>query len=97
MAQSHKKPPHGTSGPWSVQRLGRLAVVQDPRGAQAPAMPTNALKLVAADYVVPLVELGALLVRLSAESALASRAFPLPSWICWKSSLLLPNKKTRWN
>ena len=59
----------GASGLWSVQRQGGLAVVQDPQDAQSPAMPTNALKLVAADYVVPLAELGALLVRLSAESA----------------------------
>lgn len=59
----------GTSGLWSVQRLGGLAVVQDPQDAQSPAMPSNALQFVAADHVVPLAELAALLVRLTAESA----------------------------
>ena len=59
----------GTSGLWSVQRLGGLAVVQDPRDAESPAMPANALEFVQADHVVPLAELGALLVRLTTERA----------------------------
>lgn len=57
----------GTSGLWSIQRLGGLAVVQDPHDAESPAMPANALEFVQADYVVPLAELGPLLVRLTAE------------------------------
>lgn len=59
----------GTSGLWTVQRLGGLAVVQDPHDAQSPAMPSNALAFVTADYVVPLAELGSLLVRLTTEPA----------------------------
>lgn len=59
----------GTSGLWSVQRMGGLAVVQDPRDAQVPAMPENALEFVKADYIVPLSELGSLLVRLTQEPA----------------------------
>ncbi|RZL01046.1 MAG: chemotaxis protein CheB, partial [Hymenobacter sp.] len=57
----------GTSGLWSIQRLGGLTVVQDPRDAQSPAMPANALEFVQADHVVPLAELGPLLVQLTAE------------------------------
>ena len=59
----------GTSGLWSVQRLGGLAIVQDPQDALSPAMPSNALQFVQADHVVPLAELGALLVRLTLEPA----------------------------
>lgn len=59
----------GTSGLWSLQRLGGLAVVQDPHDAVSPAMPANALEYVAADHVVPLAELGGLLVRLTTERA----------------------------
>jgi two-component system chemotaxis response regulator CheB len=59
----------GTSGLWSLQRLGGLAIVQDPHDAVSPAMPANALEYVDADYVVPLAELGALLVRLTTERA----------------------------
>ncbi|MFD2786191.1 chemotaxis protein CheB [Hymenobacter rubripertinctus] len=66
----------GTSGLWSVQRMGGLAVVQDPHDAQQPAMPENALQFVAADYVVPLAELGSLLVRLTLEPAPAKTRLP---------------------
>jgi two-component system chemotaxis response regulator CheB len=59
----------GTSGLWSVQRMGGLAIVQDPHDAEQPAMPTNALEFVAADYLVLLAQLGALLVRLTLEAA----------------------------
>lgn len=59
----------GTSGLYSVQRLGGLTVVQDPRDAQSPAMPSNALEYVEADYVVPIAEMASLLVRLTAEPA----------------------------
>ena len=66
----------GTSGLWSVQRMGGLAVVQDPHDAQQPAMPTNALEFVDADHIVPLAELGALLVRLTLEPAPAKTRLP---------------------
>lgn len=59
----------GTSGLWSVQRLGGVAVVQDPHDAESPAMPSNALAFVQADHIVPLAELGSLLVRLTTERA----------------------------
>jgi two-component system chemotaxis response regulator CheB len=57
----------GTSGLWTVQRLGGLTIVQDPEDAVSPAMPTNALLFVDADHIVPLAELGALLVRLTLQ------------------------------
>ncbi|WP_303311549.1 chemotaxis protein CheB [Hymenobacter sp. BT730] len=66
----------GTSGLWSVQRMGGLAVVQDPHDAQQPAMPENALQFVQADHIVPLAELGSLLVRLTLEPAPAKTRLP---------------------
>ncbi|OON71111.1 chemotaxis protein CheB [Hymenobacter sp. CRA2] len=63
----------GTSGLWTVQRLGGVTVVQDPDDAVTPAMPINALQFVKADYVVPLAELAALLVRLTLEPAPRAR------------------------
>jgi two-component system chemotaxis response regulator CheB len=66
----------GTSGLWSVQRMGGLAIVQDPSDAEQPAMPTNALEFVEADYLVPLSQLGALLVRLTLEPAPAKTHLP---------------------
>ncbi|MBF9239852.1 chemotaxis protein CheB [Hymenobacter sp. BT683] len=66
----------GTSGLWSVQRMGGLTIVQDPRDAEQPAMPSNALEFVAPDHLVPLAELGGLLVRLTTERAPAKPRLP---------------------
>jgi two-component system chemotaxis response regulator CheB len=59
----------GTSGLWSVQRMGGLTVVQNPADAEHPSMPTNALEYVKPDHLVPLAQLGPLLVRLTTERA----------------------------
>lgn len=66
----------GTSGLWSVQRMGGVTVVQEPHDAEQPSMPTNALEFVAADHVVPLAQLGTLLVRLTQERAPAKTRLP---------------------
>ena len=66
----------GTSGLWSVQRMGGCAIVQEPLDAEQPSMPSNALEFVAADYIVPLAQLGALLVRLTQERAPAKIRLP---------------------
>jgi two-component system chemotaxis response regulator CheB len=66
----------GTSGLWTVQCLGGLAIVQDPHDAEQPAMPTNALAFVEADHLVPLSRLGALLVRLTLAPAPAKAQLP---------------------
>ncbi|WP_236943111.1 chemotaxis protein CheB [Hymenobacter sp. PAMC 26628] len=55
----------GSAGLWWVQQLGGLVIVQDPRDAEQPTMPAHALTVVAADYIVPLAQLGPLLVYLT--------------------------------
>ena len=57
----------GTAGLWSVKNRGGLAVVQDPRDAEVPSMPQNALREVEADHIVPVTMMAPLLVRLSQE------------------------------
>ncbi|HYF03856.1 MAG TPA: chemotaxis protein CheB, partial [Patescibacteria group bacterium] len=59
----------GTSGLWSIKRLGGLAIIQKPEDALYPDMPTNALEHIKEDYSVSISELSALLVKLTAESA----------------------------
>jgi len=48
----------GSAGLWWIKRYGGIAVVQDPNDALAPEMPSNALKHVDADYVLPADTLG---------------------------------------
>ena len=54
----------GTAGLHAIKQLGGVAVVQDPRDAQYPSMPTNAARYVAVDHLVPINEMGALLMQL---------------------------------
>lgn len=59
----------GTSGMWSIKRLGGLGIVQTPDDAQFSSMPVSVLEYVAVDYVVPMAELGDLLSRITTEYA----------------------------
>jgi two-component system chemotaxis response regulator CheB len=55
----------GTSGLMAIKSQGGVAVVQEPADAYCADMPRSALEYVAADYCMPLVELGSLLDRLA--------------------------------
>lgn len=57
----------GAAGLAAIKRYGGTAIVQDPLDAEVPAMPHNAMRAVAVDYVVPMADMAALLVRLSHE------------------------------
>jgi two-component system chemotaxis response regulator CheB len=59
----------GTAGLWTIKHRGGIAVVQDPKDAEVPSMPENALREVEVDYTVPVSEMASLLVRLSKEKA----------------------------
>jgi len=54
----------GTAGLIAIKRCGGTCVVQDPKDAAYPEMPTNALHHARIDYSVPLLEMGSLLLRL---------------------------------
>ena len=58
----------GTSGMWSVKRLGGLGVIQEPDDALYPSMPDNVLQYVDVDYQVPVTDLASLLCRLIEET-----------------------------
>jgi len=53
----------GANGLRRIQARGGLAVAQDPASAHAPAMPRAAIKAGAADRVLPLDEIAALLLK----------------------------------
>ncbi len=58
----------GTAGLWTIKNRGGLAIVQEPSEAEVPSMPQNALAAVAVDYRLPIAEMAALLVKLTAET-----------------------------
>lgn len=55
----------GTSGLWSVKRLGGITLIQSPADALFPQMPLNAQEYVQIDYTVPASEMAALLCQLT--------------------------------
>jgi hypothetical protein len=57
----------GAAGLQAIKQGGGLTVVQDPKEAEAPSMPLNALRAVLADYCLPLREIGPLLASLAAS------------------------------
>ncbi len=57
----------GTAGLLTIKRRGGIAVVQDPDDAMFGEMPRSAIENVEVDYVLPLADIPALLVRLAQE------------------------------
>lgn len=66
----------GTAGMTAIKRCGGVCVVQDPDDAAYPDMPRSVLGQVKADHVVPLAEMGSLLVRLLERPRRAQRKIP---------------------
>ena len=58
----------GTSGLWSIKRLGGITIVQDPAESSFDSMPSNALSQVDIDYCLSVHKMGALLSRLTREA-----------------------------
>jgi two-component system, chemotaxis family, protein-glutamate methylesterase/glutaminase len=66
----------GTAGMIAIKRCGGVCVVQDPLDAAYPDMPQNVLKQVKVDHVVPVAEMGSLLVKLLSKSVRAAQTVP---------------------
>jgi len=66
----------GTAGMIAIKRCGGTCVVQDPSDAAYPDMPQNVLNQLDADYVVPLVVMGALLRKLLERPARKDKPVP---------------------
>ncbi|WP_460983400.1 chemotaxis protein CheB [Spirosoma fluminis] len=67
----------GTSGMWSIKRLGGVSIVQQPEDALYPSMPENVLEFVEVEHVVPLVEIPSLLCKLTEEQASETPHLPM--------------------
>jgi two-component system, chemotaxis family, protein-glutamate methylesterase/glutaminase len=68
----------GTDGLGAIKQLGGRAIVQDPLDAIFPSMPQSALDHVAVDFVVPLAEIAATLVQLTAAPVEADVPLDIP-------------------
>jgi two-component system chemotaxis response regulator CheB len=59
----------GTSGLWSVKRLGGITIIQEPADADFPNMPLNVLDYVKVDHSIRASDMGLLLQKLTTEKA----------------------------
>ena len=59
----------GTSGLWSVKRLGGITIIQEPADADFPSMPLNVMEYVKVDYSNRASDMGLLLKKLTTERA----------------------------
>ncbi|MGI4020537.1 MAG: chemotaxis protein CheB [Janthinobacterium lividum] len=66
----------GTAGLKVIQRCGGTCIIQDPKDAQYPDMPQNALNQVKPDYLVPISAMGGLLERLATIMPEESKPVP---------------------
>jgi two-component system, chemotaxis family, protein-glutamate methylesterase/glutaminase len=57
----------GSSGLWSVKRLGGITMIQDPEEALFPSMPLNAEQSVEIDYKIKVADMGKLIKKLNSE------------------------------
>lgn len=71
----------GASGLYAVKERGGKAVVQDPVDALFPSMPIAAMKVVAVDHCVPIIEMGKLLVHLTNETVEVEEVNPVSEQI----------------
>jgi two-component system chemotaxis response regulator CheB len=66
----------GTSGLWSIKRLGGRAVVQEPSDAAYPSMPRSALEYIEADFTGSPAEIGAFLAQLPEQQPAPAASAP---------------------
>jgi two-component system, chemotaxis family, protein-glutamate methylesterase/glutaminase len=67
----------GTAGMLAIKRRGGKAIVQDPKDALFSSMPQSVIAHVEVDHVVPLSEIGPLLVQLAHEEAAEQGKYPI--------------------
>ena len=66
----------GTSGLMAIQRCGGICIIQDPKDADYPDMPLNALNQMKPDYCVPINEMGSLLFKIISKKT--GKQAPIP-------------------
>ena len=64
----------GAAGLAEIKRHGGIAIVQDPKDAEVPAMPENALKCVEVDHCVPVAKMGKLIMAIMNKEKKVAKA-----------------------
>lgn len=79
----------GTSGLWSIKRLGGIGIIQSPEDALFADMPANVQEYVDVDYTLRVSEIGPLLSSLTDETALKRPAMSKAELQLLKTEILI--------
>ncbi len=79
----------GTSGLWTIKRLGGMTIIQDPADAEQSQMPENVLEYVETDHTIPAVEMGPLIAELAKEPAPNKARLPEKDLVLLKTEVLI--------
>lgn len=82
----------GTSGLWTIKRLGGVAIIQEPEDAEFPQMPENVLEYVEVDHTVAAADMGGLLERLTTESSPKKLSIPDEEMKLLKTEVLIASR-----
>lgn len=75
----------GTDGLKVIKECGGITIVQDPKDADYPHMPINAINQVDVDHIVPIIEMGGLLYQLISRQI--EKKFTVPQHILTESTI----------
>jgi two-component system, chemotaxis family, protein-glutamate methylesterase/glutaminase len=79
----------GTSGLWTIKRLGGSTVVQEPEDASFPSMPQNAIEYVDVDHRVPATDISRVLTQLTQQKAATQRKISKKDLKLLKSEIVI--------
>ena len=68
----------GTSGIWSIKRLGGMTIVQNPQEAEFSSMPENVLEYVDVDHILPINEISNLLIKVAGQAIKSEEILKYP-------------------
>jgi two-component system, chemotaxis family, protein-glutamate methylesterase/glutaminase len=84
----------GTSGMWTVKRMGGITIIQDPHEAVCPSMPHNVMEYVDVDYSVPVNEMGNILQQLIGEEVNHIPQLPADEFMRLKTEVAIASENT---
>lgn len=85
----------GSAGLWQIKHRGGVTIVQDPRDARFPNIPKGALDNVNVDHVLPVNQIGPLIVDLASPASLTEVARPPRIVIVEDESVVASNLQQR--
>lgn len=83
----------GTSGLWSIKRLGGKAIIQNPDEAEFGSMPRSVMEYVDVDYILPITKIAPMLCHLSQQEVVIEDGLPPAEKERWQKEINIAAQK----